>query len=209
MSDPARVLGAAQARLEQRRAQARVAPLEPRRASRESSDEWREIDDAIRAADADAKRLPPHYRQTRLPDGAVVRATYIDVEVGNVGGREKWLARFRIVEGDLEGAVLLRAYNPPRPGWLSPQHALSLDFRAVTGLPPQPIPKRAPRAILGAFLKGVVVEARTALVMRRMDRKRREWVSTPEGHWYSVIDSLVGLVAGTPRILQGRRGRES
>lgn len=166
---------------------------------------WREIDDAIEQAAKDVERLPPHYRQTLLPAGELVVVSLIDVEIGNVGGREKWFAHFSIVEGDHAGKVLLRAYNRPKPGWLSPQHALSRDFVAVTGLRHAPIPKRPPRAILGGFLRDVFVEARTQRVGRRMDRKTREWVETPGADHYSVIDEIVRLVAGTPRVCELRR----
>ena len=60
--------------------------------SRQGSDSshrsgWSEIDQAIETAEADAKRLPAIYRDTLLPDGAIVLAHFIGVEAGNVPPR--------------------------------------------------------------------------------------------------------------------------
>ncbi len=135
-------------------------------------------------------------------------AAFGDVEVGIVGKRaEKWFGHFRLIDVELPdplqrrrlaGKTILRTWNRPNRGWLSPSHALARDFLAVCGLPLRTIPKAAPRAILGCFLRGVFVGATTRVVRRRMDQATRAWVETPDSEWYSVIDQIDALAAGSP-----------
>jgi hypothetical protein len=210
-----------QARLEERRRQEgvdvhaeRAATTRKRRdglgATNTDEDSWRQVDAAIDAAAAQERSLPPSFRHTRLPDGCIVSVTLEDVIEKNVSGCDKWWAVFRIMEarGDPEaaaeasGRLILRSWNAPRRGtWLSPRHALAMDYLAVVGRPLQSIPRHPPRAIVGAFLRGVVVEARTHLVTKFMDREARKWAGAPGSEHYSIVDKLLKLEAGTPRVL--------
>ena len=176
---------------------------------RELPDPWREIDAAIVQAERD-EAAHPHYRTTLLPEGAKVIAAFVDVEVGSVGKRaEKWFGHFRLIDVEIPDAIererlvgrtLLRSWNAPRRGWLSPSHALARDFRAVCGEPLRTIPKAAPRAIVGSFLRGVFVCATSSIVGRRMDPESRKWIKTPADEWYSVISRIDGLAAGSPAL---------
>ena len=172
------------------------------------------VDSFLEDVEKAESKLPPYYRDTLLPPGALVVVSWRDVEVGNIAGAEKWFSLSEILEcpdlephhaEELRGHVLLRSYNPPKRRWLARNHALFQDWQAVTGRPLKTVPKRSPRAILGAFLKDVQVLAKTRIVNRRMDRESREWVTTPKEEWYSVIDHIVKLEAGCPRVLQERR----
>jgi len=170
-------------------------------------EEWSDIDAAIQdALVRSAKR--DHYSQTLLPDNAVVSVAFRDVEVGIVGGKSRWLLMFEItntlpVDQSFIGRPLLRAYNAPQHEWLSPNHHLLLDWKAVTGLKPRAIPlKRSPRTVLGMFLRNCEVEATTHVVNRRMNPKTKRWESTPADTHYSVISKLGRPVLGCPRVLQ-------
>lgn len=173
-----------------------------------------EIESFLEAAEKAELELPPYYRDTLLPEDALVVVSLREVEIGNIGGAKKWFAHFEIVEcpdlepdhaADARGRTILRSYNPPGHKWLAHNHELYLDWKAVTGRPLKTVPKRSPRAILSAFLKDVQVRATTRVVSRTMDHKARKWISTPEEDWYSVIDRIVGLEAGCPRVLQQRK----
>jgi hypothetical protein len=206
-----------QARLERRQREQGITPPGPRRAPdvrtlprAEGEAEWADVDRALDLAEAEERRLPPNYRDTLLPDGARVVIGLRDVDLGRVGGAEKWLALFTIQEVldvpegariAYNGATLLRSWNAPARGWIARQHALAQDWQAVTGRPLRTVPKTSPRAIVGAFLRGVLVEAETHVVKRRMDTKARAWVEVPDDERYSVVSCLVRLVAGTPRVL--------
>jgi hypothetical protein len=178
-----------------------------RRTPANDADQWEEIDAAIVQGERE-ESAKPHYRATLLPEGAQVIAAFVDVETGIVGKRsEKWFGHFRLIDVEIpdalerrrhSGKTILRTWNAPRRGWLSPTHALARDFAAVCGLPLRSIPKAAPRAILGAFLRGVFVTATTRVVKRRMDEKSRAWVETLPADWYSVIDRIDGLALGSP-----------
>jgi hypothetical protein len=146
-----------------------------------------------------------------------VIVSLLNVEVGNIGGADKWFALFEILDcpdlrpehaAELRGCTILRSYNPPRRGWLSRNHALFCDWQAVTGRPLKTVPKRSPRTILSAFLKDVQVLAKTRVVKRRMNQETRKWDETPKEDWYSVIDHIVKLVAGCPRVLQERKRKK-
>lgn len=177
----------------------------------------RDLDEEIDGAIADMERLeqtlPPYYRDTLLPHKTVVIVAYLDVEKANIGDAEKWLATFKIVgcpdhpelEGEAFGKTLLRSWNPPRRGWVSPQHALAQDFLAVTGRRLRTIPRRPPRAIVGSFLADCQVLAETRVVARRMDRKERRWIPTHPDEHYSAIGRLVKLCAGCPRVLRRKQ----
>jgi hypothetical protein len=182
--------------------------VRPEGADLETPD-WSEADAAIRASEREEKRLPPYYRHTRLPDGAIVRAILSSVEIGNVSGRDRLMLLFRIIDAgavkDAGGLTILRSYGIPKPGWVSPNHHLAIDYRAVTGLKCPPVPKKNRlTAFVGTFLKGVEIEALTRLVHRRMDRESRGWVNTAEEDWYSLIDRILEVTAGCPRVLQLR-----
>ena len=196
-----------------------------------SSLSWDEIDAAIDSAEIEAERIAPSYRQTLLPDGEIVLADFKDVVVGNVGGTWRWLSTLIISSdpsiGEWGGLPILRSYNMPKRGWLSPQHSLAIDWRNVTGIPMLPLPKppnlnpsrgkkqpsrrewqaaetRRARLYLGSFLRKVQVEVRTRVVNKQMDRKTREWVETKPSDWYSVVDRILSRTAGVPRILKRR-----
>jgi len=173
-----------------------------------------EMDSFLEAAEKAELELPPHYRDTLLPDGAQAVVALRQVEVGSIAGAKKWFALFEILEcpdlepdheADLRGRTLLRSYNPPRRKWLSQNHELYLDWKAVTGRSLKTIPDWSPRTILSTFLKDVQVLAKTRVVNRRMDHQARKWIPTPEEDWYSVIDRIVKRTAGWPRVLQQRK----
>ena len=174
-------------------------------------DPWSDVEQLIEASEADAKRLRPHYSHVLLPAGALIHAQLIDVEVGVVAGARKWFALFEIHEFNgvsfANRPTILRSYNAPRKGWLSRSHELARDFCAVTGLvKPPPVPRDcSARAFINAFLKETIVEATTRVVKQRMDRRLHKWRETPEGEWYSVIDSITRLADGVPRVLQRRQ----
>ncbi len=183
---------------------------------------WHDIDRAIEAAAKAEGQLPPSYRETKLPDGLRIISQYKDVAVGNIGGKDKWLATFQIIESsggaELVGYPILRSWNIPLGGRLSPQHHLAIDWQNVTKRRPLPLPPqqqadvsredwiraetRRARRYLGSFLKDIQVEARTHVVARRMDRQSRKWVGTPEDARYSVIDLIESCTAGCPRVLR-------
>lgn len=190
-----------------------------------------EVDAAIERAERDAEK--PHYLDTLLPDGAVVRAQLVSVAAGMVANRLKWLALFRIaddedrVDAEMRGRPLLRAWNAPPAGRLSPQHSLHLDWMAITEgrVRPLPMPPETPtearrrkrkesyleaegrraRQVLGMIVAGCELEVRTHIVKRRMDRRGRQWVETPPSSWYSAGDAIVCVTAGTARVEQRRR----
>jgi hypothetical protein len=188
---------------------------------------WADIDQAIAEGESAAERIPPSYRHTLLADGAIIRAQLVDVQAGRVGSRTKWFAIFEISEDDDQVEArrlpILRGYNAPREGWLSPQHALAVDYVTVTGLRLYPMPKetnrdleyakylrretRRARLVLGSFLKDVQIEAHTHVVNRQMDAGAGTWIQTPEINWYSTIDRILRCTAGCPRILQQRKRR--
>ena len=174
---------------------------------------WDDVDAAIAESLDQEQKLAPHYRGTRLEDGAVIDCQFVRAEEGCVNKAMKWFTWFKIVntndanDARMIGMPIIRTYNKPRPGWISPRHNVSIDWAAVTGLPPRPIPNRSSNAVLGAFLRSCVIEARTHLVTGYNDQRERRWVERPESDHYSVIDKLVRVVAGTPRVLQMRRVR--
>ena len=201
----------------------------PRRGPDADTPDLADADEFLNQAERDATKIAPNYRNTKLANGTVVTVYLEEVLVRNVGGCEKWLARMVIADGPNEGLPILRSWNIPRRGWISPQHHLAQDWLALPGRPVPPMPKaaedtdskgkklsqkgrraheqRRARSVLHALLRGsggvVLVEARTHLVKKRMDRRARKWVDIPESAHYSVRDKLVKL--GTPRCLELRQ----
>lgn len=187
---------------------AQVAPSTD--GARGENDPWADVDAAASAIARGPREL--HYRKTLLSDGARVHAVLTDVTQANIGAATKWLALFKI--HDVEsirpsdrnniGRLILRSWNPPRGRFLSYQHALAIDWKAIVGFPLDAVPKGyGPRGVLGAFLLNVIVLAETRVVARVMDAKERKWKPTPPSEHYSVITKLMSRVGGTPpRILQ-------
>jgi hypothetical protein len=184
------------------------------RSDHDASADWKEIDQAIDQIERQ-EREKPSWRATVLPDEAEIVAAYESVDTGSLAkGALKWFALFRIVECDkapeMAGRLILRSWNAPRRrGWLSPKHALARDFSAVCRLPFRSLPEKVgPNAILGSFLRGVWVIARTHLVTGYVDPNTRETVKRASYEHYSVISEITGVAAGSPmepRYLTRRR----
>ncbi len=216
-SDPLRD---AQHRLEQkRRAEGillREAPKPaepPARDGDPNPETWDKIDDAIDEI-GKLEQDRRNYRATLVPDGAKLVSTYKSVARGRVAkGAFKWLALFEIVECDAApaavGRVILRSWNEPRRGWLSPKHALARDFAAVCRCSLRSLPPNAsPNVILSSFLRDVWIFATAHTVTEFVDAKTRQKVTREPWEHYSVIASIDGVAAGSPqqpRYLSRRR----
>ena len=175
--------------------------------------EWNEIDAFVADAEKAAKRLAPDYRETLLPDGMPVLVHFERAE--NLPHLRRWIAHFVIAKvpdmGDFAGLPIICAWNAPKPGKrVSPSHNLYRDYKAVTGLRGLVVPgNHGPSAVLGSFLSGVLVEAVTRVVSRRIDRRTGKWTETENDEHYSVVDHIVCRNAGTPRVILQRTARES
>ena len=127
---------------------------------------------------------------TRIPDGQY-RMMYERTESGVAFGARRWFAWFTISEpGPNFGLPIVRFYNVPKRPWLPRSHNLRLDYVQLTGR--KPPSKLKPED----FLKGLEVLGEVVTVKRRAQGKRR--VLQPEELWYSKVDRLVGITAGSP-----------
>ena len=135
-----------------------------------------------------------------IPDGQY-RATYIGYEHGRPYGEQRWFAQFKITElGEHVGNVVTRFYNVPRGPYLARTSNLSMDFVDLIG-------RRPPTRGLtpDRFLKGCDVLVQTATVKHRIEGRRR--IELPWDCWYSKIDRLIRITAGSPPCgLGSRRG---
>jgi hypothetical protein len=161
-------------------------------------------------SELEAVAAEPHYRDTLLPDGALVEVIFRSVAENTiVGGARKWLTLLDVHQVPaphdqlVGGGVILRSWNPPRGRYLSPWHALYADWLAVVGRPIRTLPRRfTGNALLRSFLTGtrgaVIVKARTRVVTEYHDPRTK---TTVRQERYSVIDCFLGRSAGTPRVL--------
>ena len=172
------------------------------------TDEWAAIDAAIQDSEQVVAKIGPNYRDTLLPAGKVIRVHLVRTE--EIKHFNRWIGHFVIAdEPEMEefaGLPIIRGWNKPERGKrLSPNHHLQQDYRAVTGLREFVVPKNhGHSAVLGSFLKNVQVEALTTVVGRRMDRTTSAWALTNQDDHYSVIDRILSLTAGQPRVLMKR-----
>jgi hypothetical protein len=139
---------------------------------------------------------------TRIPDGQY-QAAFVRLEKGFAFGSPRWFGHFKITEhGEFFGLALLRVWNEPRGAFLPRSHNLALDFMAVTGTRP---PSKGLKP--SDFLKGCEVLVETATV--RHQTRGRQRVELPEDCWYSKIDRLIRLTAGSPPCMSSRGARTS
>lgn len=134
---------------------------------------------------------------TLIPDGQY-RAAFLRCEKGSAYGAPRWFVWFQITEpGPYLGLPILRFYNVSKRSWLPRTHNLALDYMALFGcrLPSQLKPEN--------FLKGCEVLVEIVTVKHQTHGKRR--VELPERCWYSKIDRLIRITAGSPPCgLQGK-----
>ena len=140
--------------------------------------------------------------QTRVPDGQY-RVAFEKCEKGIAYGAPRWFVWFRITEpGPHIGLSILRFYNVPKRPWLPRTHNLWLDYEALIG----PRPPSGLRPV--DFLKGCEVLAEVVVVKHQRRGKKR--VELHSDAWYSKIDRLIRITAGSPpvgtRIAGGSRG---
>ena len=127
----------------------------------------------------------------RVPDGQY-RAMYVDCESGSPYGGPRLFAWFKITEpGEFMGLEIPRFYNTPRRPFLPRTHNLWKDYVALIQSRP---PTRG--LTLDHFLKGCEVLVATATVKRQSEGGR--WIELPEDCWYSKIDRLIRITAGSP-----------
>ncbi len=119
------------------------------------------------------------------------RAVYLRYEKGKPYGQERWFAWFQITEhGEFFGLNLVRFYNVPRRPYLARTHNLFHDYVAATGSRPPA------KGLTPDFLKGCEVLVEVTHVRNRIVGRRR--IEQPEDCWYSKIDGIVRLTAGSP-----------
>ncbi len=175
--------------------------------------DWDAIDAFVLDAERTESKLAPHYRETVLPDGMPIIAHFVRAE--HLKYNRRWIAHFLIADQpemeEFAGLPIICGWNAPEPGKrVSPSHNLGRDYKAVTGRRVLVVPRNhGPSAVLGSFLKGVLVEAVTKVVARRMDQGTKQWAVTDADEHYSVIDRIVRRTAGTPRVLQRRTSKDS
>jgi hypothetical protein len=135
----------------------------------------------------------------RIPD-AQYRAVYLHYEEGRPYGQPRWFAHFQITEpGEQQGVNLTRFYNVPKGRFLPRSHNLFLDFVAV-------FERRPPtQGVTPDLFKGCEFLVETATVKHQIQGRRR--IELPEDCWYSKIDRLIRLTAGSPPFPSGRRGK--
>jgi hypothetical protein len=137
---------------------------------------------------------------TRVPDGSY-RAAYVACEDGKPHGVPRWFVHFKITEpGEHFGLVLIRFYNVPRGAFLARTHNLWIDYQTLIGgrPPPQGLTPEA-------FLKGCEILVKTKTVKHRVEGRKR--IELPEDCWYSKIDRLIRITAGSPPCMPGRAQR--
>ena len=135
----------------------------------------------------------------RVPDGQY-EAAYLRYEEGCPYGQPRWFARFKITEpGDRFEEEIMRFYNVPKGPFLPRSHNLYRDYVAVFRRRP-PSSGVTPKAF-----KGCVFLVETATVKHQIQGRRR--IELPEDCWYSKIDRLIRLIAGSPPFLSGPRGK--
>ena len=103
-----------------------------------------------------------------------------------------WFGHFQITEeGPHHGLPLLRFWNQPRKDFLPRSHNLFLDYVQLGGgrLPPG-------RLTPDKFLKGC--EVLVEVVTVKSQRKGRRQIKLTEALWYSKIDRLIRITAGSP-----------
>lgn len=145
----------------------------------------------------------PHVRaviedplRTLIPEGEYPVAA-LRVEVGRTHDREFWAVHFRITDGEFQGALLARFYNPPRAGRrLARRSNLWIDFVALIDRLP-PTEGFAPMWML----HGCEVLARVRTVDKRSEEGRDVEFKPIER--YSRIAALLRITAGTPPALSG------
>ena len=134
---------------------------------------------------------------TRVPDGQY-RAGFIKWEKGTPYGARRWFGHFQINEpGEYFGLPIRRFWNEPQGPFLPRSHNLALDFMAVIGARP---PSKGLKP--SDFLKGCEVLVETATVRHQSQGRRR--IELPEGCWYSKIDRLIRITAGSPPCMRSR-----
>jgi hypothetical protein len=134
---------------------------------------------------------------TRVPDGQY-RATFEGWEKNIAYGSVRWFGHFRITEpGEYFGLPLLRFWNEPRGPFLPRSHNLYLDFVALIGTRP---PSQGLKP--SDFLKGCEVLVETVTVRHQTQGRRR--IELPEDCWYSKIDRLIRITAGSPPCMRSR-----
>ncbi len=128
--------------------------------------------------------------RTRVPDGQY-RVAFDKCETGSAYGGPRWFVWFRITEpGPFVGLPILRFYNVPKRSWLPRTHNLARDYVDLIGRHPPS------RLVPKDFLKGCEVLAAVVTVKHQTQGKKR--VELPEDCWYSKIDRLIRITAGSP-----------
>ncbi len=136
---------------------------------------------------------------TLVPDGQY-RVGYVTWEEGNAYGRSLWFGHFKITEpGEYNGLPILRVWNKPKRPYLPRSHNLALDYMALTGCYPRSA------VTPDELAKGCELLAETATVKHEIRGKRR--IERPEGCWYSKIDRLIRITAGSPPCMRSRGKR--
>ena len=127
---------------------------------------------------------------TRVPEGHF-RVTFHKCEKAIAYGVRRWFVWFKITESGPDfGKPILRFYNVPKRPFLPRSHNLYLDCIALTG-------RRPPSNLTPEMLlKGCEVLAEVVTVKHQMRGSRR--TELPEDCWYSKIDRLIRITAGSP-----------
>lgn len=136
---------------------------------------------------------------TLLPAGAQVVVAYVNARRQKMFKREVWVVRLRIMEGESEGRMVswwMRALPAGRP--VARGTAIATSYVAATGLrPPRDLWRKKPSYWLS--------DARFCVRTRQV-RKDTHGVERPESASYSVVEAILGRMAGAPPALR-ERGR--
>ena len=154
-----------------------------------------------------------HPLSTLVPEGEYV-LSFVKEELASNFGREVWFVTLQIAEGDYKDQRLLRFYNPPRKGvHLARSSSLAQDFMEVTGLRPPSKGFRPSELLDGVLVRAYVITVKDRPPNKRdRERLRREKkkptrIEIPSDQRYSRVDSIHGIIAGSPRILGSRHAR--
>ena len=150
----------------------------------------------LRAVGSPAPKLDLGDVFSTLVDPGEYEVALVRVETGNIWNSKRWFGHFQIVqEGESFGLPLLRVWNQQKGKRLGRSSKLFADYKAVVGrLPP------ATGVTPDMFLKDCQVLAEVVTVT-----KDYRGSPQPREFWYSKIDWLTKLTAGTPPCLQGQR----
>jgi hypothetical protein len=116
-------------------------------------------------------------------------------ETGVAFGSERWFGHFKIVDhGEFFGLPIYRFWNRPKSKVLARSSNVAIDFMNVVGRRPPSVGLTPDK-----FLKGCQVLAEVVTVKHRNEPRCR--VELPEDCWYSKINRIIRLSAGTPPCL--------